>query len=239
MSIWTQNIGREMLVTELPVIASLSALMHGERFLLLSDEAAVVDSLSGHVRRELFSISEAIQKVAKFVPANESGALPFKSQFFDGIVIHHDLEKQGDPRRGLREAVRVLKPGGKLLLIGFNAISLYALRRWYSKFVSDDFSEYRFLNPFRLLDWFALLDLELVETPKYGGLGFPISLNLKKENCVTKFRVGALAPNLVSYPFGGIMFVLAQRKDLVRNMNLIRENRIRHLVPAASFRTTS
>ena len=103
--------------------------------------------------------------------------------------------------------------------------------------VSDDFSEYRFLNPFRLLDWFALLDLELIETPKYGGLGFPISLNLKKENYLTKFRVGALAPNLVRYPFGGIMFMLAQRKDLVRNMNLIKETRVRHLVPAASFRT--
>ena len=60
MSIWTQNVGREMLVTELPVIASLSALMHGERFLLLRDETAVVDSLSGQVRRELFSSSEAI-----------------------------------------------------------------------------------------------------------------------------------------------------------------------------------
>ena len=64
-------------------------------------------------------------------------------------------------------------------------------------------------------------------------------LNLKKENYLTKFRVGALAPNLVRYPFGGIMFMLAQRKDLVRNMNLIKETRVRHLVPAASFRTTS
>ena len=239
MTIWTQNIGREMLVTELPVIASLSSLMHGERFLLLSDEPVVVDSLSCQVRRDLFSSSDAIQKMAKFVPASESGVLPFKSQFFDGIVIHHDLEKQSDPRQGLREAVRVLKPGGKLFLIGFNAFSFYVLRSWYSKFVSDDFSEYRFLNPFRLLDWFALLDLELIETPKYGGLGFPISLNLKKENYLTKFRVGALAPNLVRYPFGGIMFMLAQRKDLVRNMNLIKETRVRHLVPAASFRTTS
>ena len=35
------------------------------------------------------------------------------------------------------------------------------------------------------------------------------------------------------------MFMLAQRKDLVRNMNLIKETRVRHLVPAASFRTTS
>ena len=119
MSIWTQNIGREMLVTELPVIAILSSLMHGERFLLLSDEAAVVDSLSGQVQRNLFSSSEAIQKIVKFVPADESGVLPFKSQFFDGIIIHHDLEKKGDPRQGLREAVRVLKPGGKLLLVGF------------------------------------------------------------------------------------------------------------------------
>ena len=54
MTIWTQNIGREMLVTELPVIASLSSLMHGERFLLLSDEPVVVDSLSCQVRRVYF-----------------------------------------------------------------------------------------------------------------------------------------------------------------------------------------
>ena len=151
MSIWSRNIGREMLVTELPVISSLSSLMHGQRFLLQSDEVTVVDSLSDQIRKGLFSCSEAMQKVSKFVPSNESDVLPFKSQFFDGVVIHHGLEKRGDPREGLREAVRVLKPGGKLLIIGFNVFRLYSLRRWYSKFRSDDFSEYRFLNPFKLL----------------------------------------------------------------------------------------
>ena len=240
MSIWGQNIGREILITELPGIGSLSSLMHGEKFLLQSDEVTIVDSLSDQIRKGLFSNSEAMQKVAKFVPSNESEVLPFKSQFFDGVVIHHDLEKRGDPREGLREAVRVLKPGGKLLIIGFNIFSLYTLRRWYSKFCSDDFSEYRFLNPFKLLDWLMLLNLELSEIPKYGGFGFPFSLGQQKdEDCVTKYRIGTLAPNLIEYPLGGIMFMLAQRKDFVHNFDLVREGRISQLVPAASFRIIS
>ena len=228
-----------MLVTELPVIASLTSLMHGERFLLLGDEPAIVDSLSDQIRKGLFSTSEAIQESARFVPANELGGLPFKSQFFDGVVVHHDLERQSDPRDGLREAVRVLKPGGKLFIVGFNVFSLYVVRRWYSKFFSDDFAEYRFLNPFKLLDWFTLLNLELTEMPKYGGLGMPISLNLKKEDHAPKSSIGALAPNLIRYPTGGIMFMLAQKKDLVRNMKLIKDNGLRQLVPAASYRTMS
>ena len=239
MSIWSRNIGREMLVTELPVISSLSSLMHGQRFLLQSDEVTVVDSLSDQIRKGLYSCSEAMQKVSKFVPSNESDVLPFKSQFFDGVVIHHGLEKRGDPREGLREAVRVLKPGGKLLIIGFNVFSLYYLRRWYSKFRSDDFSEYRFLNPFKLLDWLTLLNLELSEIPKYGGLGFPFSLGPKEEEYVSEYRIGTLAPNLIEYPLGGIMFMLAQRKDFVRNLDVVREGRVSQLVPAASFRTIS
>ena len=71
--------------------------------------------------------------------------------------------------------MRILKPGGKLLLIGFNAFSFMFEEL---VLVSDDFSE-SFSNPFRLLDWFALLDLELIETPKYGGWAFRFSKSEK------------------------------------------------------------
>ena len=67
----------------------------------------------------------------------------------------------------------------------------------------------------------------------------PFSLGRKEEDCVSKYPIGTLAPNLIEYPLGGIMFMLAQRKDFVHNLDLVREGRLSQLVPAASFRTIS
>jgi SAM-dependent methyltransferase len=48
------------------------------------------------------------------------GDLPFENNVFDIVVMYHSLEHFNEPQRMLREAVRVLQPHGRLILIGPN-----------------------------------------------------------------------------------------------------------------------
>jgi ubiquinone/menaquinone biosynthesis C-methylase UbiE len=47
----------------------------------------------------------------------EIGSLPFNDQAFDTIILNDVLDKADDPRRALNEARRLLRPGGRILVL--------------------------------------------------------------------------------------------------------------------------
>ena len=55
-------------------------------------------------------------------------ALPFANQTADLVTVHQVLHYLDDPQRALDEAARILKPGGRLLLVDFAPHELEALR---------------------------------------------------------------------------------------------------------------
>ena len=67
----------------------------------------------------------------------DSVALPFKDQSLDLVVLPHTLELSIDPHATLREVERVLVPEGRVIISGFNPMSLWGLRQtrsqWYSR----------------------------------------------------------------------------------------------------------
>ena len=111
--------------------------------------------------------------------------LPFKSNSIDGVVLHHALERVTDPRVALREAVRVLSPGGRLIVCGFNPFSMMGVQRLYvhvaSRFVDHPLSEHKLINPIRMFDWFALLGLDLDRQPHYFAYGLPFRRRFAQE----------------------------------------------------------
>jgi len=56
-------------------------------------------------------------------------ALPFFENSLDLLVLPHSLELSPDPHATLREAQRVLVPEGKLVVCGFNPMSLWGLKQ--------------------------------------------------------------------------------------------------------------
>ena len=58
--------------------------------------------------------------------------LPLEDAGADAVVMHQVLHFLGDPQRAIREAVRVLAPGGRLLIVDFAPHELEFLREHYA-----------------------------------------------------------------------------------------------------------
>ena len=95
----------------------------------------------------------------------DAAALPFESDSLDLVVLPFLLEFHNNPHQVLREARRVLRPEGQLLVIGFNPLSLWGLRNSISHAFSPGKTAFpwpgHYLGMIRLKDWLKLLDFEV------------------------------------------------------------------------------
>ncbi|MEJ6001889.1 class I SAM-dependent methyltransferase [Paucibacter soli] len=107
----------------------------------------------------------------------EFDALPFESSSLDLVVLPHALELALDPHLTLREVERVLRPEGRLVILGLNPASLWGLRQNLGRLASR-FRLRRdpplflpragdFIGYWRLRDWLRLLSFE-VEQAQFG-----------------------------------------------------------------------
>lgn len=98
-------------------------------------------------------------------------ALPFPANSLDLVVLPHTLELSADPHGVLREVARVLVPEGRVVICGFNPMSLWAMRQrrahfyrrlGFGKLFLPEAGE--FIGYLRLRDWLRLLDLEVADS---------------------------------------------------------------------------
>lgn len=101
-------------------------------------------------------------------------ALPFPDQSLDLVVLPHTLELSHDPHASLREVERVLVPEGRVIISGFNPMSLWGQRQQRARFyarlgVQSHFlpADVDFIGYWRLRDWLRLLSFE-VEAGRFG-----------------------------------------------------------------------
>lgn len=94
--------------------------------------------------------------------------LPFDCDSLDLVLLPHVLEFAEYPHQILREAARVLRPEGNLIISGFNPRSLWGLHKTLGGLhrSPDKQQGYpwqgRFITLPRLKDWLALLGFEVV-----------------------------------------------------------------------------
>jgi SAM-dependent methyltransferase len=110
------------------------------------------------------------------LPANtlvsSSDELAFESDSVDLVILHHTLDFAKDPHQTLREATRILKSTGYLVLIGFNPVSSWGLRKVLKRKKTAPWNN-RFISGNRVADWLTLLHFEVGELAyHYYGLPF-------------------------------------------------------------------
>lgn len=110
----------------------------------------------------------------------EFHSLPLESDSIDLLVAPHILDYSIYPQESLKEIIRVLKPGGHLVITMFNYYSLFSffnlLRKNYYKTLSNK-------NTIsRIKDWLNLLNIKIVSSK----LGF-YNLPLENDKLINKF----------------------------------------------------
>lgn len=133
-------------------------------------------------------------------------ALPIATDSIDAVLLPHTLEFAEDPHQVLREVERVLIPEGHVVIIGFNPLSLWGVRRlipgrnanlpWHGKFFTS----------VRVKDWLSLLGFDIVDT-QYLFYRPPIRWGKMMQKLQFLETVGARA-----WPFLGAAYILVAKK---------------------------
>ena len=227
---WDSNLAARTLYLESLLASDTISRLHGQTLVWLGHTPAASQVLSNRsIDCSVYVTPEDLSRAKKQIEFSEDESeceadnelkpaqstvisnfdeLPFQSRTIDVVIIHHALEQASDPRTVLREASRILAPGGKLVVFGFNPWSLIGFRRGIATVVPDRLSQLRMINPIRLFDWLTLLGLELDAPPAYGGLGLFRNRQRKR----------SVVPSPSQLPFGGIVITSAVKQNASMNL---------------------
>jgi SAM-dependent methyltransferase len=123
--------------------------------------------------------------------------LPLEDNSFDAVVSSRAFQYLPDPVCGVREALRVLKPGGRLVVSIPNKLN-------FIRYLTYDKKLY---SPFEVRDWFRRCGLGNID---YGSMCFFPSTTRWKRLALF-LEVAAKIP--FSKYFGGNLIVTGEKKD--------------------------
>lgn len=96
----------------------------------------------------------------------DSDELPFPAESMELVILHHSADFSAYPHQVVREASRVLRGGGQMLVLGFNPLSLWGVRKLLSRNHNGPWGG-RFLFRSRMEDWLSLLDFGVDKSASY------------------------------------------------------------------------
>jgi SAM-dependent methyltransferase len=160
--------------------------------------------------------------------------LPFAENTIDLIVMPHALEFAVDPHLMLREAWRVIRPEGQIVIAGFNPFSLFGTKRYFGRGSTPPWNG-NFIALYRLKDWLSLLGFDVI-----GGRFDCYVPPFAQEKWLRRFSFFESTGDRWWPVTGGVYFLRATKKVL--GMRLLthawqrRERRTKALAPAAGAR---
>ncbi len=178
-----------------------------------------LDALAANRMPHRWLATETPHPKAAFV--TNFAALPFPANSLDLVVLPHALELSADPHAALSEVARVLVPEGRVVICGFNPMSLWGLRQQRAHLlrrlgVNRLFlpQATEFIGYLRCRDWLRLLSFE-IEDDQFGCYSPALSNEAWLQRFAWMDRAGARW-----WPFFGAVYILVAVKR-VRGMTLL------------------
>jgi SAM-dependent methyltransferase len=141
-------------------------------------------------------------------------ALPFEEASVDLIIAPHILEQMAEPYELLKEIHRVLMPEGRLIISGFNPMSLWGIKRLLSFDIDYPWNT-KFIPLSKIKEWLPIIGLEMVEG-KMGCYVPPIQQSSWLKKLHTMEKLGDRWWPML----GGFYFLVIQKR--VHGMTPIR-----------------
>jgi len=149
---------------------------------------------------------------ADLMASNE--ALPFEEASVDLIIAPHILEQMAEPYELLKEIHRVLMSEGRLIISGFNPMSLWGIKRLLSFDIDYPWNT-KFIPLSKIKEWLPIIGLEMVEG-KMGCYVPPIQQSSWLKKLHTMEKLGDRWWPML----GGFYFLVIQKR--VHGMTPIR-----------------
>ena len=156
---WLQtSVGFSLLNQEAQQAGQLLERVFGDQILQIGSWGSA-DLFLGYARTQyaaLLSDDDLEGMTARVSPLS----LPVQSDSVDAVLLPHTLELSSEPHAVLREVHRVLRPDGKLIVLGFNPYSWWGIR---NLFAPQGYPPgiHRQISRGRLSDWLRLLNLRI------------------------------------------------------------------------------
>ncbi|HHQ69789.1 MAG TPA: class I SAM-dependent methyltransferase [Halothiobacillaceae bacterium] len=96
-------------------------------------------------------------------------ALPFESESIDVVIAPHLLEARSNPHELLQEIDRVLRPEGRLFIVGVNPTSLLKIAALLGVPCHQDLRSGAHHPAWRVVDWLRLLGYQINAIEPIGG----------------------------------------------------------------------
>jgi SAM-dependent methyltransferase len=133
--------------------------------------------------------------------------LPIDTESIDIVYLANCLEMYPNPHEILREAYRVLRPEGRIIISGFNPWSIWGGLCWLARIFKIFPWRAKFIAALKLKDWLQLLGFSHLQTH-----GFFYYLPINQEHILSKMAILENLAGRFKLPFGAAYLLMAYKR---------------------------
>ncbi len=199
-------LGARVLEAEQKILTRICAERYGKHAVLIGVPRQHTLLNASHISNRVI-MSPLVNKF-KDVQTIESDfyELPIIPGSIDLVILPHTLDFIDNPHRLLLEACRIVKPEGDIIIMGFNPLSLWGLKKYMSKNKNSPWNG-NFIAVSKVVEWLKLADFQIMQEDM---LFFrpPVT----HEKTFHKLRFLEWIGRKCFMPFGGIYTLTAKAK---------------------------